>query len=181
PSEDVVVFEDPNPSYFLGVGKTQSDRFFVIDSHDHETSEVHVLPADDPGGAPRLIAPRRAAEKYEIDEANGIFYILSNAGDAEDFKIVTAPVATPGREHWRDLVPHKYGCLILSHTSYRDWLVRLEREGGLPRIVVRNIASGEEHGIAFDEEAYSLGLLGSYEFATDTLRFTYSSMTTPGR
>lgn len=181
PSEDVVVFEDPNPSYFLGVGKTQSDRFFVIDSHDHETSEVHVLPADDPGGAPRLIAPRRAAEKYEIDEANGVFYILTNAGDAEDFKIVAAPVATPGREHWRDLVPHKYGCLILSHTSYRDWLVRLEREGGLPRIVVRNIASGEEHGIAFDEEAYSLGLLGSYEFATDTLRFTYSSMTTPGR
>lgn len=181
PSEDVVVFEDANPAYFLGIGKTQSDRFIVIDSHDHETSEVHVLAADDPAGTPRLIAPRRAAEKYEVDESGGLFYILTNAGDAEDFKIVTAPVETPGRDHWRDLVPHRYGRLILSHTAYKDWLTRLEREGGLPRIVIRNLATGEEHRIAFDEEAYSLGMLGGYEYDTDTLRFTYSSMTTPAR
>lgn len=181
PSEDVVVFEDMNPAYFLGVGKTQSDAFIVIDSHDHETSEVHVVPADDPAATPRLIAPRRPAEKYEVDEAGGLFYILTNAGDAEDFKIVTAPVATPGREHWRDLVPHEYGRLILSHTSYKHWLTRLEREGGLPRIVIRSLATGEEHRIAFDEEAYSLGMLGGYEFDTDMLRFTYSSMTTPAR
>jgi oligopeptidase B len=181
PSEDAVVFEDANPAYFLGVGKTQSDKFIVIDSHDHETSEVHVLPADEPAGTPRLIAPRRPAEKYEVDESGGLFYILTNAGDAEDFKIVTAPVATPGREHWRDLVPHQYGRLILSHTSYRDWLTRLEREGGLPRIVIRNLVSGEEHRIAFDEEAYSLGMMGGYEFDTNALRFTYSSMTTPAR
>jgi oligopeptidase B len=181
PSEDVVVFEDANPAYFLGVGKTQSDKFIVIDSHDHETSEVHVLPADEPMATPRLIAPRRPAEKYEIDESGGLFYILTNAGDAEDFKIVTAPVATPGREHWRDLVPHQYGRLILSHTSYRNWLTRLEREGGLPRIVIRNLANGEEHRIDFDEEAYSLGMMGGYEFDTNALRFTYSSMTTPAR
>jgi len=181
PSEDVVVFEDANPAYFLGVGKTQSDRFIVIDSHDHETSEAHVLPADDPAGTPRLVAPRRAAEKYDVDESGGLFYILTNAGDAEDFKIVTAPVATPGREHWRDLVPHQYGRLILDHTAYRNWLTRLEREGGLPRIVIRNLATGAEHRIAFDEEAYSLGMMGGYEFDTDALRFTYSSMTTPAR
>jgi oligopeptidase B len=181
PSEDAVVFEDANPAYFLGVGKTQSDRFIVIDSHDHETSEVHILDAGDPAGTPRLIAPRRPAEKYEVDHAGDLFYILTNTGDAEDFKIVTAPVATPGREHWRDLVPHRHGRLILSLTAYSEWLVRLEREGGLPRIVIRHIVSGEEHDIAFDEEAYALGLLGGYEFDTDTLRFTYSSMTTPAR
>jgi oligopeptidase B len=181
PSEDVVVFEDANPAYFLGVGKTQSDKFIVIDSHDHETSEAHVLPADDPAATPRLVAPRRAAEKYEVDESGGLFYILTNAGDAEDFKIVTAPVATPGREHWQDLVPHEDGRLILAHTAYRDWLTRLEREGGLPRIVIRNLLTGEEHRIDFDEEAYSLGMMGGYEFDTDALRFTYSSMTTPAR
>ncbi len=181
PSEDVVVFEDANPAYFIGIGKTQSDRYIVIDSHDHETSEVHVLPADEPAATPRLIAPRRAAEKYEVDESGGLFYILTNAGDAEDFKIVTAPVATPGREHWQDLVPHRYGCLILAHTSYRRWLTRLEREGGLPRIVIRDLSTGAEHHIAFAEEAYSLGMLGGYEFDTDLLRFSYSSMTTPGR
>ena len=181
PSEDVVVFADANPAYFLGVGKTQSDKFIVIDSHDHETSEVHILDGDDPAGTPRLVAPRRPAERYELDDSGGRFYILTNAGDAEDFKIVTAPVATPGREHWSDLVPHHDGRLILSITAYKNWLVRLEREAGLPRIVIRHLATGEEHRIDFDEEAYSLGLIGGYEFDTNTLRFTYSSMTTPAR
>src|SRR5260370_1467558 len=65
-------------------------------------------------------------------------------------------------------------CLVLE-----DWLIRLEREDGLPRIVVRRLADGEEHAIAFAEEAYSLGIAGGYEFATNVLRLTYSSMTTP--
>ena len=63
----------------------------------------------------------------------------------------------------------------------KNWLIRLERENALPRIVVRDMASGEEHAIAFDEEAYSLGFGEMREFDTDTLRFTYSSMTTPAQ
>jgi oligopeptidase B len=105
--------------------------------------------------------------------------LRTNADGAEDFKIVTAPLATPGRAQWRDLVPHRPGVYILSHLVLADWLIRLERADGLPRIVVRRLASGEEHAIAFDEEAYSLGVEHGYEFATDTLRFHYSSMTTP--
>src|SRR5690606_36060081 len=65
--------------------------------------------------------------------------------------------------------------------AFRDWLVRLERKDGLPRIVVRERQTGDEHTIAFDEEAYSLGLSGSYEYETDTIRFSYSSMTTPAQ
>ena len=76
-------------------------------------------------------------------------------------------------------VPHRSGVYILSFMVLQDWLVRLEREDGLPRIVVQRLASGEEHVISFAEEAYSLGIDDGYEFATDVLRFTYSSMTTP--
>ena len=90
-----------------------------------------------------------------------------------------APLASPGRENWRDLVPHKPGRLILDVTCFKDYLVRLEREDGLPRIVIRRFADGEEHAIAFAEEAYSLGMSEGYEYDTETLRFTYSSMTTP--
>ena len=86
---------------------------------------------------------------------------------------------TPGRDHWRDLVPHRPGIYILSFSILEDWLIRLEREDGLPRIVVRRFDSGEEHIIAFAEEAYSLGFEGGYEFVTNLLRFIYSSMTTP--
>ena len=78
-------------------------------------------------------------------------------------------------------MPHRPGVYILSFVVLADWLIRLEREDGLPRIVVRRLASGEEHVIAFAEEAYSLGIDGGYEFATDVLRFTYSSMTTPAK
>ena len=180
-SEDVLVFEETNPGYFLGIGQTQSGRYLLIDSHDHETSEVHLIDAEAPEASPRLLAPRREAEEYDADHNGDTLYILTNADGAEDFKIVTAPVAAPGRENWTDLVPHQPGRLILGHTVYKDFMVRLEREGGLPRIVIRALASGEEHAIAFDEEAYSLGLGDGYEFDTTLLRFTYSSMTTPSR
>lgn len=181
PAGDVLVYEEADAGFFMGVGKTQSGSHIVIDIHDHETSEVHVIPADAPTGAPRLIAARETAIEYSVDESGGQFFILTNADDAEDFKIVTAPVSDPGRANWRDLVPHKGGRLILSVTAYKDFIVRLEREDGLPRIVVRRLVDAVEHAIAFDEEAYSLGLSDGYEFDTSLIRFTYSSMTTPSR
>jgi len=103
----------------------------------------------------------------------------TNADGAEDFKIVWTPLATPGRAYWRDLVPYRPGIYILSFIVFENWLIRLEREDGLPRIVVRHLATDEEHVIAFGEEAYSLGLNRGYEFASSVLGFTYSSMTTP--
>jgi oligopeptidase B len=71
--------------------------------------------------------------------------------------------------------------LVISHIAFKEFLVWLERENGLPRVTIRHIATGREHAVAFDEEAYSLGIAGGYEFDTTTLRFTYSSMTTPTR
>jgi oligopeptidase B len=106
-------------------------------------------------------------------------FILTNADGAEDFKIAWTPLAASGRGTWRDVVTHRPGVYILAFTVFAGWLIRLEREDGLARIVVRRLADGDEHTIAFDEEAYSLGFDSGYEFATDTLRFNYSSMTTP--
>lgn len=181
PATDVLVFEEEDAGFFMGVGKTQSDSHILIDIHDHETSEVHVIPADQPLAAPRLIAARDTGIEYSVEENGGTLYILTNADDAEDFKIVTAPVETPGRENWRDFIPHEAGRLILSHTLYKDFMVRLERAEGLPRIIIHRLADHLEHPIAFAEEAYSLGLADGYEFDTNIIRFTYSSMTTPAR
>jgi oligopeptidase B len=179
--DDVLVYEEPDPGFFVGVGKTQSRRFILIQSHDHETSEVRFIPTDRPEAQPTLVAKRETAIEYSVDEAHGQFFILTNSGDAKDYRIVITPIESPGRENWSDLVPHIAGRLILSHDVTARHLVRLERFEGLPRIVVRKLLDGDEHIIAFDEEAYSLGLLGGYEFDTDTLRFNYSSMATPAR
>nr|WP_319382656.1 S9 family peptidase [uncultured Roseibium sp.] len=181
PSQDVLVHEETDAGFFMGVGKTQSGETIIIDIHDHETSEVWMIPADQPEMPPVLIAPRDTGVEYSIDDHGDTLYILTNLGDAEDFKIVTAPKATPGREFWTDLVPHKPGCLILSHCVYKTFMTRLEREDGLPRIVIRRLADNVEHSVEFDEEAYSLGLGGGYEFDTTAIRFTYSSMTTPSQ
>jgi oligopeptidase B len=128
--EDVLVYEEQDPGFFVGVGKTQSDRFIVIHSHDHQTSEARIIPADRPETEPVLVAPRQTAVEYDLDEAHGTFFILTNADGAEDFKIVTAPADAPGRENWTDLVPHEPGRLILSHTVFARHLGRLERAEG---------------------------------------------------
>src|SRR6185436_11418158 len=102
-----------------------------------------------------------------------------NADGAIDFRIATAPLATPDRVHWRELIPHRPGVYVLDMDLYAGHLVRLERANALPSIVIRDLATGAEHSIAFDEAAYSLDMQGGYEFETTTLRFSYSSMTTP--
>ncbi|WP_182084950.1 S9 family peptidase [Aureimonas sp. ME7] len=180
-ADDTLVYEETDKGFFMGVGETQSGQFIVIDIHDHETSEAWLIPAANPAAEPRLVARRQTGVEYDVDEGDGILYIMTNADGARDYKIVTAPAELPGKENWRDLVPHEDGRLILSHLVLKRHLIWLERRDGLPRIVVKRLADGAEHVVAFDEEAYSLGLGGTYEFDTDTIRFSYSSMTTPNQ
>jgi len=178
--EDAIVFEEQDPGFFVGVGRTQSDRFIVIDAHDHQTSEVWLIDAEQ-GGEPFLVAPRVVEREYEVEEREGLLYIRTNADGAEDYKIVTAPVSAPGHDNWVDLVPHQPGVLILDIGVIANHLIRLERFEGLPRIVIRDLRTGDEHTVQFDEEAYSLGMSLGYEFDTTTFRLTYSSPTTPSR
>ena len=181
-TNDTVLHLEDDPGFFLGIGKTESGRFILIDAHDHsDTSEVHLLDAAAPNEAPRLLWKRQTGVTCDFSDHGERFFIRTNADDAIDFKIVEAPLADPSPGNWRDVVPHRQGCLIRGMVLFENYLVRLEREDALPRIVIREIASGNEHEIAFDEEAYDLSLMPGYEFATATLRFAYSSPTTPQR
>ena len=178
-SADVLVYREEDPGFFAGVGATQSRRYIVIASHDHETSEVQLIDAAHPREAPRMVAARQTGHEYSVDHAGDRLIITTNEGGAEDFKIVEAPLDNWARENWREIEPHRPGRLILDATPFAGHLARLERENGLPRIVVRRWSDGAEHEISFAEEAYSLGLQSGYEFETTRIRFSYSSMTTP--
>ena len=179
--DDILIYEEKDSGFFMGADKSQSGDWLIVDIHDHQTSESWLIPADKPQEKPRLIAERETGVEYSVDEGGGVLYILTNRDGAKDFKIVTANVDNPDIENWQDLVAHKQGCLILSHGIFSNHLARLEKENGLPRIVIRQLSDGEEHAIEFDEDAYSLGFSGAYEFDTDIIRFTYSSMTTPSQ
>lgn len=189
-SDDVLVYEEEDVGFYVSLHKTLSGKFLTIDAHDHQTSEVHLIDADTPLSTPRLVAARETGHEYHVDHHRTHLFILTNSDEAEDFRIVAAPVDTPERSAWREIVPHRPGRLIIDTQAYSGHLVRLEREDGLPRIVITPVTAGTENGrdildaagehdIAFAEEAYSLGIADGYEFDTTTLRFTYSSMTTP--
>ncbi len=181
---DRLIYEEPDKGFFVSIERLQAGVYGAISCGDHETSETRLVELANPAAPLRLVEPRQKGVRYSVEhhpslEGKRVLIIQTNADDAEDFKIVLAPLEAPGREHWRDLIAHRPGTLLLDVVVFRDWLVRLERAEGLPRIVVRRLSDHDEHGIAFDEEAYSLGISAGFEFVTDTLRFNYSSMTTP--
>ena len=178
-TSDTLVFEEKDIGFYVGVAATQSQRFILIDVHDHETSEVHVIDGHKPGDAPRLIAARSKGHQYSLEHHGDDFIIVSNSNGAEDFRIVRTPIAAPGLDNWQEIVPHRAGRLIIDVNVYANHMTRLEREDGLPRIVITDLRDGNEHDIAFNEEAYALGMAGGFEYETTSLRFTYSSMTTP--
>jgi oligopeptidase B len=178
---DVLVYEEPDKGFYVGVGQTQSGRFLLVDAHDHQTNEVRLIDAARPDGPMQLVSPRRHGHEYSIDHHGDDLIIMTNSGGAEDFRICAAPIATPHEAYWREVVPHKPGRLLLDMTAFANHLARLERENGLPRIVIRRFDTAAEHEIAFDEEAFSLGMSSGYEYDTTMLRFSYSSMTTPAQ
>jgi oligopeptidase B len=181
PATDAMVYEEPDAGFFVSIDKTESRRYVTITAHDHTTSEVHLIDADAPDSAPQCVTPRERDLEYEVSHHRDVLYILTNADGAEDFKIVTAPVTATGRTNWRDWHAHAKGRLIRSMLVFNGHFVQLERIDGLPRILISNLDTGEEHAIGFDEDAYELGIQPGYAFNTEILRFTYSSMTTPQR
>jgi oligopeptidase B len=178
-SADVLVYEEADDGMFVSLSSTQSERFILIDIHDHDTSEVHIIDASRPAAPPRLVAPRRSGHQYGVEHNGDRLIITTNSNDAEDFRIVEAPVSDPSESNWREILPHVPGRLIIETAVFANHMARLEREESLPRIIVTRLSDGEEHTIAFDEDAYALGLSAGYEFDTTKIRFVYSSMTTP--
>ena len=176
---DDVVFEDADPRWMIGVNESQSGRYATIDVSGHDSSEVWLLDLAHPKAKPRLIEKRRKGHEYEAEDHGNLLYILTNADRAEDYKIVTAPISDPSRKNWKDLVPHKRGRMLTGLTLFKRHMVRTELEDGLPRIVIHELRTGEEHSITFNEETYDLDLDEVAEFDTDVIRFAYSSLTTP--
>ena len=161
------IYRESDPGFFTGVGKSQSGKYIFISVGDQVTSEYHYFRADATTPDVKLIAPRDPGVEYNVEHWGDDFVISTNQGGAVDMKIVTAPVDNPGKENWTDLVPHSAGTLILGMEALKDHLIRLERKDGLPRIVVRDRASGAEHIISFDEAAYNLSMSTGYDYDTD--------------
>lgn len=179
PATDRLIVEEPDGAWFVGLEESRCRRFAIVAIRGHEASECWLIDLRDAALPPRLVAKREPKLRYDVEPHGDLIYILNNADGADDFRISVAPLAAPERANWRDAVAHSLGTMIVAFTVFQRYLVWMTRENSLPRIVVRDLVSGEEHAIAFAEEAYALGLDPGLEFDTSLLRFVYSSMTTP--
>ena len=177
PSDDRLVHEETDDTFSCGVWLSRSRRYILIGSFQTLTTEFRYLDATDPGASPRVLLPRERGHEYDIDHYRGRFYIRSNGG-ARNFRLLAADDEAPARDAWRELIPHREDVLITGFELFRDHLVVAERHAGLTRLRVRRW-DGPEHHIAFDEAACAVSIGTNREPETTTLRFHYSSLTTP--
>ena len=176
--DDALVYEEADEGMFLGVGVASDDSHVLIHIGNQETTELRLIPASDPTAEPRVAEPRRVAVKYSLDHWSDRWVIRTNDDGAVDFKLCVSDAAVPAKATWRDWIMHRPGHYIMGFAAYAGHIVRAERVEALDRLVV-TARDGAEHMIAFDEEAYALGLEDGYEYATTTTRFVYQSPTTP--
>ncbi|MFP5256017.1 MAG: S9 family peptidase [Acidimicrobiia bacterium] len=183
PADDVLVYEDPDDRFFVSVGLSLTEQWVQITSASKVTSEEHLIPAGDPAAAPRCVQPREQGVEYDVTHAptpdEDRLLILTNAGGAVNFELVSAPVATPGRDHWTTVVPHRPDVKLEGVTAFADHVVRYERREGVRRIVVTSYRDGTERELEMPEPVYDTSPATNAEFETSSLRFTYTSLVTP--
>jgi oligopeptidase B len=182
-AHDRLVFQEDDERFNLAAGRTRDGKYIVIESASHTTSEARVLAADNPTGEFRVIAPREDEQEYSLDHRNGLWFIRSN-DRGRNFRLVTAPVETPGRESWTELIAHREAVMLEDVDLFAGFFIACEREDGLPRLRLwkftgagpDTVASGE---IAFPEPAYSAHPHVNRIFETTTFRYGYQSLVTP--
>ncbi len=180
---DVLVYQEDDERFNVGAGRTRDGRYIVMETASHITSESWVLAADQPEGAFTLICPRRDEHEYSIDHRNGLWFIRTN-DRGRNFRLVTAPAATPEREHWTERIAHRDGVMIEEIDLFADFFVACEREDGLPRLRVwRFSGAGPEAAltseIRFPEPAYNAQPHVNRIFQTPAFRYSYQSLVTP--
>lgn len=176
--EDLLVYEEADEAYYLSVGKTRSQAYILMDLGSITTSEVHYLDANNPTENFQIIHPRTSGMEYGIEHHSDHFYIVTN-DEAINFKLMKTPVASPAKENWQTVIPHRDDVMLLDVSAFADHLVIYERKGGLATVRVQKLATGEEHPITFPEPTYTISEGSNPEFNTTTLRFSYSSLITP--
>ncbi len=175
-SEDVVVHQEDDERFWVGVELTRSERFVVIDVHSKITSEVRVVPAANPTGEPAIIAARRQGVEYAVEHHGHRFLILHNDG-AEDFALAYTSADTPG--DWTPLIPHTPGTRLEAVDAFENHLVVSLRSNGLTGLRVLPIGGGDPYDIDFPEPLYSVGLDANPEYRTTQVRLRYTSLVTP--
>ncbi|WP_449284012.1 S9 family peptidase [Luteimonas yanweni] len=182
-ADDVLVYEEKDDSFYMGLDRTRDDRFICIGVESTVSSELRCTPAADPGEF-TVLAPRERDVEYDADHYDGRWVILTNAPDADgskapNYRIATAPTGATSRAEWKEWIAHRDDVLLEGYELFDGFTAIAERSNALERVRVLKAGGGDEY-VAADEPAYSMGLSVNAEPDTQWLRYGYTSMTTPG-
>lgn len=189
---DALLYEETDERFGLEIARTRSRGYLLLTSASHTASEVRFLRAADPFGQFQVIAPREDHHEYYADHHPGplagfgeeLFLIRTNSG-GRTFRLVAAPVRQPAPEYWRETIPNRPEVMLASAEAFKDHLVLVERQGGLPQLRIVDLradarnALASSHRIEFTEPAYNASLGDNPEFDVSYVRFQYDSFVTP--
>lgn len=175
-ADDVELFHEDDEGFRVSIGLTSSEKWIVIATGDHVTSEAWLLPADDPMATPRLVAARKAGREYDVDEHDGTLYIRTN-DTHPNFRLVTAAMDAP--DQWAEVIAPDAHFYLTDFTLFKGFYVTEGRQDGLDQIELRDYATHEARRISFPEASYSASLDDNPEYDVTKLRIGYESMVTP--
>jgi len=179
PAQDEMVYEEPDTEFSCYVRKTKSKRFLIIGCSQTLSNEYRFLEADDPAGAFQVFLAREADHEHSIDHFGDHFYIRTNDGGAENFKLMRTPITQTAKANWEEVMGHREDVLLEDFEVFRDHLVVTERKDGLVQMRIRPWSGEGEHYLDFGEPAYLAYVSTNPEIDTNVLRYGYTSMTTP--
>lgn len=179
PAEDVLIFHEEDETFDVNVFKTKSLEYIFISSSSSVSDEMRFIPSGDVFADWQIIQPRTEDLEYSVEHYKDEFYIITNADDATNFKIVKTKVSDPGIEFWEDIVPHRPETLLEGFEIFRDFFVLEERTEGLLYIKIIENETGNSHYIEFSEPTYTAYIGLNLEFKTEKLVYGYTSLTHP--
>ena len=178
-SQDVLIFHEADDTFDVNVFKTKSLEYIFISSSSTISDEQRFIPADNVIADWKIIQPRIDDLEYAVEHYQDEFYIITNADDATNFKIVKTKVANPGIENWVEVIPHREEVLLEGFEIFKNYLVLEERMEGLLQLKIINTNDESFHYLPFSDPTYTAYIGLNLEFDTEKLRFGYTSLTQP--
>jgi len=175
--QDVVVYDEKDHSNYIGAGKSKSSKFIYIYSGGTLSSEMRFIDASQPDAAFKVFQPRMKEVLYNVDDMGDKFLIVTN-WNAKNFRLMECSFDKTDSADWKEVIPHRTDVLLEGIEVFKNFLVVSERKNGLIQMRIRD-SNGEEHYLDFGEPAYDAYVGANPEYNSSTLRYNYTSLTTP--
>jgi len=178
PTQDILIYEEQDEEFTCVIHKTKSEKYLLIHSESTISSEIRFVEAAKPTADFQVVEPRKPFLEYALDHYQDHFWVKTNY-EAQNFKLVKAPINAPGLENWEEVIPHRETVLLEDFDIFSDFLVVQERSNGLSHIHIHPWDGSGAYELAFDDETYTAWLGTNYEYDTPLLRFGYNSLVVP--